>query len=1222
MSSSDGRFAPSPTGTLHLGNLRTALLAWLFARSAGARFLVRMEDLDTGRVRPGAAEQQLADLAAIGLDWDGEVVFQSQRLERYADAIEALGDRVYECYCTRAEIRAAASAPHGPLPEGAYPGTCLRLTAAELAEKHASGRPPALRVRADAALLGFEDRLHGWTEGVVDDFVVRRNDGAPAYNLAVVVDDAEQGIGEVVRGDDLLDSTPRQLFLARALGLPEPSYAHVPLVLGPDGQRLAKRHGDVTLREVEPDAARAWMLRSLGLALGRRFRPRRSPPRADTATRGVRPPLDSGAMFVGRERERARIDRLLEDARAGRSGALLLHGEAGIGKTALMRWAIGRATGMRVLRARGIETDSDIAFAGLAELVTPLVELLDAIPEVQARALRGALALGPATPHDRFTVPAGLLSLLAAAAEERPLLVAIDDAQWLDEASLEAFLFAGRRVGAEGIAMLGSLRDGTAVAGMEVPWLERLRVAPLPDGEARELLGDERLAPSVADRLVSTAAGNPLALLEIPRLLSDGQRAGREPLDEPLRPGTGVERAFRRALDALDDRPRRALLVAAAAHTGRLDAIAPALEQAELTVEDLGPAEEARLISIRRGRARLPPSAPALDRLSRRRARSSVGPRMWRTPRRRVRAVPSARGTWPRSRSRRTRKWRRRSRRPRSMPAGAARTPRRRATSAARRSSPRTTSRARGGCWRPRPTPRAPARPTARGRCSPTRRGMATDPLLAADIQRMTGHVEMRRGSPLVAYELLVAEAERVRSRDPRRAAGMFLEASVTHMMTGDMHALVATAERARALATSSDPAVELLATAVIGEAYLALGDVEQGDALLSACEPYLLEGDPLAIVEVVGMAAHASIWIEKFDRAERILERLIAAARDASAVSAMIYPLAARAHLDFRLGRWAAARAGAAESVELAQDTGQLPLLSYSLAALACTEAALGQEDECRRHVKEGMALVARFQGDATGTYLNAALGLLELGLGRIPEAIAVLEEAQGTAERLGQQPAVVMFTPDLIEAYARAGRREEAAALLDGFEARGRGARSRWAEAATGRLRGLLAPDDAMRAQFEAALALHDDLPMPFERARTLLCFGERLRRARARADAREPLKEALEIFERLGARGWAERTRTELRATGEQQSRRSETAAEQLTPHELQIAVLVAQGMTNREAAAALFLSPKTIEYHLGQIYRKLDVRGRAQLARLMAMEGAEGARDRSPLAEALP
>jgi ATP/maltotriose-dependent transcriptional regulator MalT len=908
-------------------------------------------------------------------------------------------------------------------------------------------------------------------------------------------------------------------------------------------------------------------------------------------------------MFVGREQERARIDRLLEDARAGRSGALLLHGEAGIGKTALLRWAIGRAAGMRVLRARGIETESDIPFAGLAELVTPLLERLDDIPDVQAMALRGALALGPATPHDRFTVPAALLSLLAVAAEEEPVLVAIDDAQWLDEASLEAFLFAGRRLGAEGIAILGALREGTRVAGLEVPWLERLRIRPLADVEARELLQEERLAPPVADRLVSTAAGNPLALLEIPRLLSDGQRAGREPLEEPLRPGTGVERAFRRALDALTDAARRALLVAATAHTGRSDVIEPALRESGLSLDDLAPAEEARLIAIGDGevefrhpllRSTAFHAASAAERRAAHAALAAAAPegspeRAWHlaacavAPDEEVAAALEAA-----------------------------------ALDARGRGAHATAARDFGRAAQLTPDDEPRARRLLEAATDATRSGeadralallgdaarLATDPLLAADVQRMTGHVEMRRGSPLVAYELLVAEAERVRSRDPRRAAGMFLEASVTHMMTGDMHALVATAERARALATSADPAVELLATAVIGEAYLALGDVEQGDALLTACEPYLLEGDPLAIVEVVAMAAHSSVWIEKFDRAQRIFDRLIAAARDASAVSALIYPLAARSHHSFRLGRWAAALAEATESVELAQDTGQSPLLSHSLAALARIEAGLGQEEDCRRHVREGLALAARFQEDATGAYLNAALGLLELGLGRSPEAIAALEEAQRISDRLQTQPSVVQSTPDLVEAYARAGRREEAAALLDAFEARGRG--SRWVEAASGRLRGLLAPDTEMRGRFEAALALHDGLPMPFERARTLLCLGERLRRARQRAEAREPLKEALEIFERLGARGWGERTRTELRATGEQQARRAETAAEQLTPHELQIAVLVAQGMTNREAAAALFLSPKTIEYHLGQIYRKLDVRGRAQLARLMAME----------------
>ena len=231
---------------------------------------MRVEDLDTGRVRPEFEAQQLADLAAIGLDWDGEVVHQSERLERYAAVIGQLEDAglLYPCFCTRAEIRAAASAPHGDLPEGAYPGTCRELTAAQRAEHERAGRPPALRLRAGDAVVAFTDRLLGPQEGRVDDFVVRRNDGVPAYHVAVVVDDAGQGIGEVVRGADLLDSTPRQLHLAGLLGVPAPRHAHVPLVLGPDGARLAKRHGAVTLAD-RPETPRelvGWMAASLGMA--------------------------------------------------------------------------------------------------------------------------------------------------------------------------------------------------------------------------------------------------------------------------------------------------------------------------------------------------------------------------------------------------------------------------------------------------------------------------------------------------------------------------------------------------------------------------------------------------------------------------------------------------------------------------------------------------------------------------------------------------------------------------------------------------------------------------------------------------------------------------------------------------------------------------------------------------------------------------------------------
>jgi glutamyl-tRNA synthetase len=244
-----GRFAPSPSGRLHVGNLRTALLAWLFARSAGSAFLVRMEDLDAGRTREEHYRTQVDDLAALGLDWDGEVVRQSARSALYDDAIERLtaAGLTYECWCTRKEILEASTAPHGA--PGAYGGRCRDLSELERAEREAGDRVPALRLRTDHQVVEVEDRQLGRYAGSVDDLVLRRNDGTAAYNLAVVVDDAEQGVEEVVRADDLLPSTPRQVLLARLLDLPVPTYAHVPLVLASDGDRLAKRHGAVTLAD-------------------------------------------------------------------------------------------------------------------------------------------------------------------------------------------------------------------------------------------------------------------------------------------------------------------------------------------------------------------------------------------------------------------------------------------------------------------------------------------------------------------------------------------------------------------------------------------------------------------------------------------------------------------------------------------------------------------------------------------------------------------------------------------------------------------------------------------------------------------------------------------------------------------------------------------------------------------------------------------------------------
>jgi len=271
-----GRFAPSPTGPLHLGNLRTALLAWCFARSRQAPFLVRVEDLDPQRSRPEHEAGQLADLAAVGIDWDAPPWRQSERRDRHREAFERLRAQglVYRCWCTRAEVREAAQAPHAAL--DAYPGTCRRLSAGERAACERAGRAAAWRLDAGAVRASFEDALAGESSAVVDDFVVWRGEpddpaGVPAYNLAVVVDDADVGVGEVVRGDDLLATTPRQVQLARLLGLEVPRHVHVPLVLDVEGRRLSKRAGAVTLAErlARGEAVEevvGWLAASAGLA--------------------------------------------------------------------------------------------------------------------------------------------------------------------------------------------------------------------------------------------------------------------------------------------------------------------------------------------------------------------------------------------------------------------------------------------------------------------------------------------------------------------------------------------------------------------------------------------------------------------------------------------------------------------------------------------------------------------------------------------------------------------------------------------------------------------------------------------------------------------------------------------------------------------------------------------------------------------------------------------
>jgi glutamyl-tRNA synthetase len=259
-----GRLAPSPTGAQHVGNARTYLIAWLSARSQGGELALRIEDIDSPRIKPGAAEQAAHDLHWLGLDWDSEPVVQTHRLPRYEAALEQLKQRelVYPCTCTRSDVAAAASAPHADHEGPTYPGTCSHRSAADAEALAAAGKPFAWRFRVTDS-PGFTDAFAGETQidlrQLGGDFVVWKSAGTPAYQLAVVVDDAEMGITEVVRGDDLIPSTPRQLLLYRALGHAPPRFVHVPLVVGEDGRRLAKRHGDTRLSAlrdagVRPDA--------------------------------------------------------------------------------------------------------------------------------------------------------------------------------------------------------------------------------------------------------------------------------------------------------------------------------------------------------------------------------------------------------------------------------------------------------------------------------------------------------------------------------------------------------------------------------------------------------------------------------------------------------------------------------------------------------------------------------------------------------------------------------------------------------------------------------------------------------------------------------------------------------------------------------------------------------------------------------------------------------
>jgi DNA-binding CsgD family transcriptional regulator len=919
--------------------------------------------------------------------------------------------------------------------------------------------------------------------------------------------------------------------------------------------------------------------------------------------------MSGGAVLVGRAAECAQIERLLNAAHGGRSEVLIVRGEPGVGKSALLRYALGRATqaGLTTISARGIESESEIPFAGLADLIRPVSQAISSIPETQQVVLAGALALGPPIPGDRFAVCAATLSLLAAAADQKPLLCVVDDIQWLDASSAEAIAFAARRVEAEGIGVLIALREGER-ATIDLSDFPTLRLHGLNEQAAIDLLTATQpgLTAEVASRLNAAVRGNPLALLEIPVLLSEAEQSGTAPLPDPLPAGPNLERAFLRRVGGLPREAQRALVAAAASESGDMAQILRGLKLMQLPAGALDAAESAGLISIEGPqvtfRHPLIRSAifQAADPVDRRNAHKALAEalddeqfadrRAWH-----LAAAATAPDEAVAAALERTAQWSK-SRRGYGEAA--------RALIRAASLTPSPVSRARRLLDAAKALQLAGKSVDALGLLDGAISNLPDD-AVRSEIELLRAEMEMWVTAPMTAHRRLVAEAARLEASDPNAAAIVLAEAVVACTMAAEISLALQTARRAHMLAARAHTPAPLLVDIVLASALVLSGQADEASALIEQLLGRVAASGP---TDKRGMhyLIHLLLTCERIDQARLLLLRFISEARHAGAVGVLPYELALLSELEFRCGNLPAAYAAGTESVRLAHETAQGSSAGYSVVALARVEAAQGRELDCRGHVAAAVALAREHGNVSVFHYANAALGLLELGLGSLADATSRFETVVRLAHDNGvREPNQGQWQPDHIEVLTRLGRRDEANRALSAFEDDAVRTNRFWARATVARCRGYLA-ENGYAKHFEDALQLHQSSPSPsaFEIARTQLCYGEVLRRKRDRIRAREQLGPALQAFEELGAEPWADRARAELSATGERARKRNVPSSRDLTPQELQIALAVAGGATNREAASRLFLSPKTVEAHLSSLYRKLEIRSRTDLARLFA------------------
>jgi len=887
-------------------------------------------------------------------------------------------------------------------------------------------------------------------------------------------------------------------------------------------------------------------------------------------------------MLYGRGEQLAAIGRLLDGMWSGRAGSLVLRGEAGIGKTALLDVAAGRATGARVLRVTGVESEAELPFAGLHALMRPALDEIGALPARQAGALRGAFGMAEAAVPDRFLVGLGVLSLIAELAEGQPVLVLADDAQWLDRASADALVFAARRLHAERAAVLAAVRDEPGGAGL--PGLPELRVRGLDRVSAERLLAGEGLVAAVRDQLIAEAAGNPLALIELARGLSGPQRAGSvTPLMLPAAPPAGrVQRAFAARAAGLPPECRRAVLVAALGGMADLTEVSRAVAAAGGSLADLAGAERAGLVRVTAAgvgfthplaRAAVLTGSDVAERIAGHRALASV--------------LDGDRRAWHLA----------------ALADGPDESVAAELDVAARNAGDRGSAAAKSAAYE-----RAAglsAGPAAKGRrltlaaeaavaagqfpraadLAGLAAGLPADPVQAAALARVRALLRFEAGRPADAAGFMLDGAELLSHADPDTAEAMMIQA--VNMLWLNVGPARPDLERRVAAMLPPAGATHL-------EFLQAVRRLQDGDTRALSTAPARPDPGPLPVGELFFELIRGDV-----PAVRHTAESMAAECRDTGMAALLAYALLYLASAQGLQGEFLDAMASAEEGLRIAADTGQSALTGQVASTVAWVAAMTGDEETCQARAAQVRDLSAGAQAVALPG-ADCALALLDLGSGRYQPALERMQAV--TAGPARRHPQLLLAYPDHVEAAVRAGEPGLAARPLAQATAWAGAIGQPWATAVAARCAALTAGDAAAEPLYRRALAAHEGDGRPFEQARTRLLYGEWLRRGQRRADAREQLLPAAAAFARMGARAWRERAEAELRAVGAALAVvTADDPLARLTPQELQVVRLAATGASNKQIGAQLFLSPRTVGYHLYKAFPKLGVTAREELAR---------------------